>query len=92
MLENALFVHAFGYMVELTVIGWCIIAIYRVTSNWFELMTCFQTTCFLTFIAIPTSFLKFDLFIYLVHVTELKIANVELDTMNMNISMHYILG
>ena len=26
VLENALFVHAFGYMVELTVTGWCIIA------------------------------------------------------------------
>ena len=28
VLENALFVHAFGYMVELTVTGWCIIAIH----------------------------------------------------------------
>ena len=26
VLENALFVHAFGYMFELTVTGWCIIA------------------------------------------------------------------
>ena len=28
MLENALFVHAFGYMFELTVTGWCIKAIH----------------------------------------------------------------
>ena len=28
VLENALFVHAFGCMVELTVTGWCIIAIH----------------------------------------------------------------
>ena len=27
MIENALYVHAFGYMVELTVAGCCIIAI-----------------------------------------------------------------
>ena len=27
VLENALFVYAFGYMVELLVTGWCIIAI-----------------------------------------------------------------
>ena len=26
VLENASFVHTFGYMVELTVTGWCIIA------------------------------------------------------------------
>ena len=29
VLENALFGHAFGYMVELTVTGWCNIATYR---------------------------------------------------------------
>ena len=28
VLQNALFVHAFGYMVELTVTGWFIIAIH----------------------------------------------------------------
>ena len=28
VLENDLFVHTFGYMFELTVIGWCIIAIH----------------------------------------------------------------
>ena len=28
MLENAVFVHAFAYMFELTVTGWCIIATY----------------------------------------------------------------
>ena len=28
VIENALFVHAFGYTVKLTVTGWCIIAIY----------------------------------------------------------------
>ena len=43
-----LFVHAFGYMVELTVTGWCIIATYIAISNWFEL-----TTCFLTFYCDP---------------------------------------
>ena len=62
VLENALFVHVLGYKSDLTVTGWCIIATYIHTSNWFEL-----TTSFLTFMVIPTSFLKFQfLYVYLV--------------------------
>ena len=43
MLENALFLYAFSYMFELTVIGWCIIATYVAIFKWFELTTCFLT-------------------------------------------------
>ena len=55
MLDNALFVHAFGYMFELTVTDWCIIATYVAIFNLFQL-----TKCFLTFIVIPTSYLKLE--------------------------------
>ena len=60
MLENALFVHTFGYMVELTVTGWCIIVTQLfLTGSSLLLVT-------LLFIAIPTSFIKFQFFIHLV--------------------------
>ena len=43
MLENALFVHTFVYMVELTVTGWCIITICIAISDSFELNIRFLT-------------------------------------------------
>ena len=55
-----LFVHAFDYMVEQIVTGWCIIAtqLFLTDSN--------RLLVSLLFIAIPTSFLKFEFFIHLV--------------------------
>ena len=46
VLENALFVHVFGYMLELKLQAGALRP-YMAISNWFEL-----TTCFLTFIVI----------------------------------------
>ena len=47
------------HVFELTVTGWCIIII--------AIHSCFElTTCVLTFVAIPTSFFKSKIFIYLV--------------------------
>ena len=40
MQENALFVHAFGYMFELTVTGWVHYS-YIAIPNWFKLTICF---------------------------------------------------
>ena len=57
--KNALFVHKFSYMVELTVTDWCVIATYVAISNWFEL-----STCFLTFYYDPYFLSQIQFFIY----------------------------
>ena len=47
MLENALFVYAFGYMFELTGTGWCIIATWLVWADY--LFSYFFLWCLLPF-------------------------------------------
>ena len=67
-----LFVHAFDYMVEQIVTGWCIYS-YIAISNWFEL-----TTCFLTFYCDPYFLSQIQIFLYILFVYFLwNTVNVE---------------
>ena len=62
MLKIALFVYAFGYVLELTVTGWCIIVTYVAISNLFRMIN-----YFLTFYCDPYLLDQILVFIYLVH-------------------------
>ena len=70
MLENVIFIHAFGYMVELTVTGWCIIRSYVHMYRGVYSYSCFYLDLadylfpYVLLMAIPTSFLKWQIDLY----------------------------